>query len=129
MRHDLLADALSKINSSEKAGKSVCTIKPTSLLMRKILDIFKREGYILGYEYHDDKKGGSLTVKLSGKINRTGSIKPRYSSKKDELEKFEKRYLPSKDFGFLIVSTPLGLLTHLETKQKNIGGKLIAFVY
>lgn len=129
MRHDLLADALSLINSSEKAGKSVCTIRPTSLLMRKILDIFKREGYILGYDYTSDKRGGSFAVKLLGRINRTGSVKPRYSSKKDDLEKFEKRYLPSKDFGFLIVSTPLGLLTHLEAKQKNIGGKLIAYVY
>jgi small subunit ribosomal protein S8 len=129
MRHDLLADALSLINNSEKAGKSSCTIKPTSGLVKKVLDLFKREGYILGYEYTDDKRGGIIIVSLGGKINKTGSVKPRFPAKKDELEKFEKRYLPSKDFGFIIVSTPQGLLTHNEAKQKNIGGKLIAFIY
>ncbi|VVB76574.1 30S ribosomal protein S8 [Candidatus Tiddalikarchaeum anstoanum] len=129
MRHDLLADALSVINNAEKAGKTSCTITPVSKFVRQVLDIFKKEGYITGYEYTDNKRGGVIVVQLAGKINKTGSVKPRFSSKKDELEKFEKRYLPSKDFGFIIISTPKGLITHIEAEEKQTGGKIIAYVY
>jgi small subunit ribosomal protein S8 len=31
--------------------------------------------------------------------------------------------------GFLIVSTPKGLLTHDKAKEKGLGGVLIGFVY
>lgn len=129
MRHDLLADVLSQMNNAEKIGKRSCEIKPTSKLIRQVIEIFKKEGYIKDFEYKENKRGGVLVIQLQGKINKTGAIKPRFSSKKDELEKFEKRYLPAKDFGFLIISTPKGLLTHIEAKDKGIGGKLIAYIY
>ncbi len=47
----------------------------------------------------------------------------------EEFEKFEKRFLPAKDFGFLILSTSKGIMTHLAAKEKSIGGKLLAYVY
>jgi small subunit ribosomal protein S8 len=31
--------------------------------------------------------------------------------------------------GAIIVSTPQGLMTHREAKEKGIGGRLLAFVY
>ena len=64
-----------------------------------------------------------------GNINKCGSIKPRYNIKKEDYEKFEKRYLPAKDFGFLIVSTSKGVMSHMEAKEKNIGGRLLAYFY
>ena len=47
----------------------------------------------------------------------------------DILEKFEKRYLPAKGFGLIIVSTSKGLMTHVDAEEKNIGGKMIAYCY
>ncbi|MAG78181.1 30S ribosomal protein S8, partial [archaeon] len=58
-----------------------------------------------------------------------GVIKPRFSVKIDGYEKFEKRFLLSKDFGLIIVSTSKGIMTHIEAKEKKLGGKLLAFVY
>ncbi|HEX32856.1 MAG TPA: 30S ribosomal protein S8, partial [Candidatus Aenigmarchaeota archaeon] len=58
-----------------------------------------------------------------------GAIKPRFSFSVEDIEKFEKRYLPSKDFGIIVVSTNKGIMTHLEAKQKNLGGILLAYVY
>ena len=49
--------------------------------------------------------------------------------KKDGFEKFERRYLPAKGFGILIVSTSIGMMTNEEAKIKMIGGKLLAYVY
>jgi len=48
---------------------------------------------------------------------------------KEEFEKFEKRYLPAKDFGFIVISTTKGLITLEEAREKGLGGRLIAFVY
>ncbi|MDZ4226799.1 MAG: 30S ribosomal protein S8, partial [Candidatus Pacearchaeota archaeon] len=58
-----------------------------------------------------------------------GVVKPRFPVKLDEFEKFEKRYLPAKNFGIIIVSTSNGIMTHIEAKEKKLGGRLIAYIY
>ena len=85
--------------------------------------------YIGEYTEVKDTKGDMLKVNLLGNINKCGVIKPRYPTKVGNLEKFEKRYLPAKDFGLIIVSTSKGIMTHLEAKEKELGGKLLAYVY
>ena len=129
MLHDPLAIALSNINNAEKIGKSEVIIKPASKLIKNVLDVMKKYDYINKYEFIEYGKSGIIKVTLSGKINKCGVIKPRFSVTKSEFDKFEKRYLPAKDFGILIISTTKGLLVNNESKEKNIGGKLIAFIY
>ncbi|MEM3823626.1 MAG: 30S ribosomal protein S8, partial [Candidatus Bathyarchaeia archaeon] len=55
--------------------------------------------------------------------------KPRFSVKADKFEQWEKKFLPSKDVGILVISTSKGVLSHRDAKEKHIGGKLLAFVY
>ena len=45
-----------------------------------------------------------------------------------DFEKFEKRYLPAKNFGILIVTTPEGIMTHYEAKERGIGGRTDLFI-
>lgn len=127
--NDPLANVLSKILNAEKVGKVSCTLKPVSKLIRTILNRLKEKMFIGEYQEIDDGKGGYLEINLLGKINNCGAIKPRYPIKLSEYEKFEKRYLPAKDFGIILVSTSQGIMTHNEAKEKGIGGKLLAFVY
>ncbi len=127
--NDSLANALALINNYELIKKNEALIKPTSKLIRKVLDIMKDKGYIGEYEEVTDGKGNYLKIKLLGRINKCGAIKPRYSVIKIGYEKFEKRYLPAKDFGILIVSTQNGLMTHLGAKEKSLGGRLLAYIY
>lgn len=127
MRHDLLADAMSAIANGVKSSKKEVSIGFRSNLTMKILDIFKKEGFISDYSTDEATKG--LRILLNGKLNKCNAIKPRFSVKKDEIEKYEKRYLPAKDFGCIIISTNKGLITHYEAKEKKLGGKLIAYVY
>jgi len=68
-------------------------------------------------------------VELIGNINKCGVIKPRFPVKKNEFEKWEKRFLPAKDFGILLVSTPKGVMSHKEAYKNGIGGRLLAYVY
>ncbi len=127
--NDPLANALSAILNNEGIGKLECNIYPSSKLIQRVFDILKEKGYITVYEVAKDDRGARISVKLAGHINKCGVIKPRYSVKVDGLEKYEKRYLPAKDFGILILSTPKGLMTHQDAKEKNLGGKLIAYCY
>jgi len=85
--------------------------------------------YVGSFEETADDKGGSLRISLLGNINKCGVIKPRFAVKNKEYEKWEKRYLPAKGFGILIISTPPGIMTHHQAKEKKLGGRLVAYCY
>lgn len=127
--NDTLASVLSQIDNANKVGKTSVTTKFSSKLTIQVLEIMKDAGYIGGVEEIVDQKGNYLTIQLSGSLNKCGVIKPRFAIKFSDFEKFEKRFLLAKGFGFIIVSTNQGLLTHTQAKEKNIGGKLISFCY
>ncbi|MBI4152883.1 30S ribosomal protein S8 [Candidatus Woesearchaeota archaeon] len=127
--NDTLSIALSKIGNAERVGKRNCTIKPVSKVIKNVLRIMSDQKYIGTYEEVLDRRGGLLNVQLAGNINKCGTIKPRFSALLSEFEKWEKRYLPASGFGILIISTPKGIMTHEEAKQKRIGGKLLAYCY
>lgn len=129
MIHDLINDAVSGIKNSERIGKGHCTLKPISGLLVDLLHVFQKEGYIGEFEVSDEPVGGSINVKLIKQINDCGIIKPRFSVKHDEFTKWEKRYLPARDFGVLIVSTPKGVMDHKSAKDNGLGGRLLAYVY
>jgi small subunit ribosomal protein S8 len=128
MRHDLLSDVLYVINNAEKIGKESCTV-PASELIKNVLKIIQKAGFIGSFEFIDDGKSGKLQIDLIGRINMTRAIKPRFSVKKDKYEKWESRYLPAKGFGMLIVSTPKGVMDQKEAEKLGIGGKLLCYVY
>jgi len=126
---DPLADALSTIKNAEIIGKSNCTIKPASKLIGNVLKVMKDKGYIGDFEFVDDGKSGHFKVQLKGKINKCGVIRPRHAVKNTEFEKWEKRYLPAKGFGSIILTTPEGVMAHSEARDNGIGGELLAYVY
>jgi small subunit ribosomal protein S8 len=128
MSNDLLADALNTIKTHEMAGKPECEVKP-SKMVRETLKILQRLGYIGDFEFVDLGNSGFFKVKLLGKVNQCGSIKPRYPVKKDEYAEWEQKFIPGVGFGTIIVSTPKGLMTNDEAKQTKSGGRLIAFIY
>ena len=129
MSVDPIANALTALKNSENATKSTCKLRPASKLLAEVLRVMKENGFIEGYERVDDKGPGFYKIRLGGKLNECRAIKPRYPVQKDEFEKFEKRYLPSRDVGIIIVSTSKGVLSHKKAKEQGIGGRLIAFVY
>lgn len=129
MTKDPLADALSTVKNYEEVRKREVLIEPASGLIGDVLEVMQEEGYAGDIEFIDDDKAGKFKVELKGKINDCGVIKPRFSVKHDEFEKWEKRYLPAAGFGTLAVSTPKGVISHKEAKEEGIGGRLLAFVY
>ncbi|MBU4500968.1 MAG: 30S ribosomal protein S8 [Nanoarchaeota archaeon] len=129
MMNDTIASALSNILNADKVGKEFCLVKPYSKMLKEVLTIMNNKGYIGSFEVINDGRGDIVKVNLVGKVNKCGAIKPRFSVTMDGFEKFEKRYLPAKGFGIIIVSTSKGVMTHVESIEKKIGGKLIAYIY
>ncbi|MBI2151952.1 30S ribosomal protein S8 [Candidatus Woesearchaeota archaeon] len=129
MFNDPLAAALAKILNAEKVGKREVLIKPASKMIKTVLGLLNEHSYLGNFEEINDEKGGLLKVNLLGNINKCGVIKPRFSTKHNVFEKWEKRYLPAKDFGIILITTPQGIMTHLQAKEKNLGGKLLVYCY
>lgn len=127
--NDSLANALSGILNDGRVGRKESTIKPASKVIKQVLEVMKDNHYVGSFQEVEDSTGNKLKINLLGNINKCGVIKPRYSVKRDDFERFEERYLLARDMGILIVSTPSGIMTHKEAKEKNTGGKLLAYCY
>lgn len=126
---DTLTNGLITIINNETRNKRECVISPASKLLGQVLRIMQLNGYLGEFEFIDDGRSGKFKVQLLGRINKCGSIKPRFAVKADGYEHWEKKFLPSRDFGIMIVTTPRGVISHRGAEEKNIGGRLLAFVY
>jgi len=126
---DTLANGLTAIMNNELRNKRDCVISPASKLLGRVLRVLQLNGFIGEFEFIDDGRAGKFKIQLLGRVNKCGAIKPRYSVSADGFENWEKTFLPAKDVGILVVSTPLGVISHKEANGKNVGGRLLAYVY
>ena len=126
---DTLANGLTTVVNTEMRNKRECIISPASKLLGRVLRITQLNGYIGEFEFIDDGRAGKFKVQLLGRINKCGAIRPRFSVKTAKFEEWEKKFLPSREVGLLVVSTPSGVLSHKDAIEKRIGGKLLAFIY
>ena len=129
VENDPLASALSGLNNAESVGHLRYTVSPASDVVGSVLEVFYDRGYVDGFQFVDDGKAGEFEVELKGAINECGPVKPRYSARADEFEKWEKRYLPARDYGSLVVSTSRGIMSHYRAREEGVGGQVIAYVY
>ena len=59
------------------------------------------------------------------RINKTGVISPRYNIKIGEFEKWVVKLLPSRQFGYIVLTTSAGIMDHEEARRKHVAGKII----
>ncbi|HII85947.1 TPA: 30S ribosomal protein S8 [Candidatus Bathyarchaeota archaeon] len=126
---DTLTNGLITVINNEMRNKRECIISPASKLLGRVLRIMQLNGYIGEFEFIDDGRAGKFKVQLLGRINKCGPIKPRFPVKFDKFEDWEKKFLPSRDVGIMVISTSQGVMSHREAEEKNLGGRLLAFVY
>jgi small subunit ribosomal protein S8 len=129
MNHDTLANGLSKLMNYEKIGRQTVTLYPASVMIKDVVVILQKAGFVGEATSQDTTRGTVVTVPLLGAINSIGVIKPRFAVQRDAFEKFEKRFLPARGVGVIIISTSKGLMSLEEAKKENIGGRLIAYCY
>ncbi len=126
MSQDIVADALNMMLNAKKAKKENITIVRISNLLIEILKIMKQRGAVKKYKI--DSKNKSVDVAL-GEFLECKAIKPRFTVNKNSIEKYERRYLPARNIGTMIISTNKGLMTHKESYENQTGGVLIAYFY
>jgi small subunit ribosomal protein S8 len=114
------------VRNAVKARKKTVKINRISNLLIEVLKIMKQEGAVKKYKIDSKEKTVEITL---GELSECRAIKPRFTVKKDQIEKYRRRYLPARDIGTLIISTNKGLITHEEAFEEKIGGCLIAYFY
>lgn len=93
----------------------------------------------------DDHRSGKIVIQLNGRyklfllsalhpfsnliprINKTGVISPRYNIKITDFEKWVVKLLPSRQFGYIVLTTSAGIMDHEEARRKHVAGKIIGY--
>ncbi|XP_072692019.1 small ribosomal subunit protein uS8 isoform X1 [Canis lupus baileyi] len=155
VRMNVLADALKSINNAEKRGKRQVLIRPCSKVIVRFLTVMMKHGYIGEFEIIDDHRAGKIVVNLTGRLNKDtvasvsfmkdgctpycgnlmgqrskcGVISPRFDVQLKDLEKWQNNLLPSRQFGFIVLTTSAGIMDHEEARRKHTGGKILGFFF
>ncbi|KAI6796262.1 40S ribosomal protein [Hortaea werneckii] len=129
VKSSVLNDALKSMNNAEKAGKRQVLIRPSSKVIVKFLQVMQKHGYIGEFEEVDDHRNGKIVVQLNGRLNKTGVISPRYNVQLRDMEQWVTKLLPSRQFGYIVLTTSAGIMDHEEARRKHVAGKIIGFFY
>jgi small subunit ribosomal protein S8 len=127
--NNVMGNLFATIYNNEIRNKKECLVIPASKLATAVLRSMSKNKYIGEFELIDDGIGGKFKIQLLGRINRCGSISPRYSVPRTGYTRWERQFLPAVGVGILIVSTSQGVMSHNEAQEKGLGGRLIGYVY
>ncbi|XP_041363196.1 40S ribosomal protein S15a isoform X1 [Gigantopelta aegis] len=129
VRMNVLADALNNITMAEKRGKRQVLIRPSSKVIIRFLSVMMKHGYIGEFEIVDDHRGNKIVVNLTGRLNKCGVISPRFDISIRDMERWTTNLLPSRQFGFIVLTTSGGIMDHEEARRKHLGGKILGFFF
>ena len=128
---DPIGDMISRIRNGQM--RSLLKVEmPASSFKGKILEVLKREGFILNYtlEKTDKKKtkflidlkynSGSPVINFIERISKPGR---RFYSSAQSIPKIKN------GLGIAIISTPKGLMTDTEARKAKVGGEIICKVF
>ncbi|KAK2439317.1 40S ribosomal protein S15a-1 [Trifolium repens] len=125
MGRRILNDALRSMVNAEKRGKAMVELKPISTVISSFLQIMKHRGYIKDFQVYDPHRVGRITVELQGRINDCKALTYRQDLKAKDIEAYRLRTLPTHQWGYVVITTPDGVLDHEEAARRNVGGQFM----
>ena len=125
----VLADALKSINNAGKSGKRQVLIRPCSKVIMRSLRVMMKHSHTGELEITDDHRAGKIAVNLTGRLSKCAVISPRFDAQLKNLEKWQNNLLPSRQFGFIVLTTSAGIMDHEEARRKHTGGKILGFFF
>ncbi|VAI92283.1 unnamed protein product [Triticum turgidum subsp. durum] len=110
MGRRILNDALRKMVNAERRGKATAQLQPISGFMISFLNIMKHRGIIfLRYSIHIGMEKSPWNFREGLKI---AKLTYRQDLKAMEIDKYRTRMLPTRQRGYVVVTTPNGVLDH-----------------
>lgn len=125
MSQDIVADGLNQIMNAKRAGKTELVISKYSKVLINLFEIMKEKGHL---DFSVNEEAKTIKVEIV-KLNECKAVKPRYYVDVSGIDKYLRRFLPSRNFGNLIISTNKGMLDQKESIKQNVGGSVIAYFY
>ncbi|MFP3943445.1 MAG: 30S ribosomal protein S8 [Alphaproteobacteria bacterium] len=128
---DPLGDMLTRIRNAQSRGKGR-VVTPASKLRKHVLDVLQAEGFIRGYaEVTQEGNHPQFEIELKyfegtpviSSIKRVSTPGRRVYSKVAELPSVRN------GLGISILSTPQGVMSDAEARQRNVGGEILCQVY
>ncbi|URD74135.1 40S ribosomal protein [Musa troglodytarum] len=129
MGRRILNDALRTIVNAERRGKATATLQPISTVIVSFLRIMKDRGYIKDFQVFDPHRVGRITVELQGRINDCKALTYRQDIKSKNIEDYRLRMLPTRQWGYVVITTPNGVLDHEEALRQNVGGQVLGYFH
>lgn len=132
MYTDPIADFLTRVRNAIAANHRVVEV-PASKLKKEMTKILFDQGFVLSYQFIEDKVQG--TIKIALKYDR--------DTKESVIRKIQRistpglrKYVGAKEMprvlnglGVAIVSTSKGVMTNKKARQENVGGEILCYVY
>ncbi|KAJ1922744.1 40S ribosomal protein S22 [Coemansia sp. S17] len=129
VRVSVLHDCLKTMSNAERQGKRQVMVRPSSKVIIKFLSVMQRHGYIGEFEIVDDHRAGKIVIQLTGRLNKCGVISPRFPIKVTDIEQWVSDLLPSRLFGYIVMTTSAGIMDLEEARRRHVGGKILGYFY
>jgi small subunit ribosomal protein S8 len=130
---DPIADMLTRVRNANVAMHEVVRM-PSSKLKEALAGILEKEGYIEGFNVHDDpgRPGRVLEIRMKYASDRTPTISGLRRVSKPGLRVYSRAdHLPRVlgGLGVAVLSTSQGLMTDREARQRKVGGEVLCYVW
>ena len=128
---DPIADMLTRIRNANQALLEKVDM-PASRLKVEIAKTLKAEGFIRAFKLIDDNKQGVLRVYLKfGPGNERVILGLRRVSRPGLRVYRKSRQIPSviSGVGVSIVSTPQGVMSGKQARERSLGGEVLCYVW
>ena len=127
---DPIGDLLTRIRNGQMRRKAKIT-SPHSRLRIRLLDVLQAEGYIRGYAEVEVKGHKELEIELKyhdgepviRELKRVSTPGRRVYSAVSDLKPHRQ------GLGVSILSTPQGVMTDSNARDKNVGGEILCQVF
>ena len=136
MTNDLVSDMLTRIRNASLAKHSFTRVNYSKLNLA-ILKVLEAEGYINTYNLEKDSSKNTIRVNL--KYKGWWIKKPLFSTLQRISKPGQRVFASYKDFdividtlkyeqGTAIISTSIGVMSHLKAKKLKKGGEILCYV-
>ena len=128
---DPLADLLTRIRNANRIGRAAVDC-PSSKLKRGTLEVLQREGFIRDFKELEGLKHPAVRIYLKYGRDQEKVIRhiQRVSKPGRRIYVKAKELAPLLDGqGLRILSTPKGVLSDRECRERNVGGEVLAEVW